>query len=226
MSIRAVIIDRDETLTWFDQTAIQSLEAEIATLAPELPLSAVSEHWRTWPRQWPRSEDEEPAFWQTFWSDLAARFDLAAPTVPALQKISARYYLCNRAFPDSALCLQSLRQRGLRLAVLTNFELPGIGRTLKHAGIDPAWFSALISGSALGVSKPDPRAYWAAAAALGLPPEDCAFVDDLPANVEAACAVGMQGILLDRQQMYPATRLPLITCLDQLVDLLGDKPEY
>ena len=70
MSIRAIIFDRDETLTWFDQTAIRSLETEIATLAPQLPLNAVSDYWRTWPRQWPRFEDEEPVFWHTFWSDL------------------------------------------------------------------------------------------------------------------------------------------------------------
>jgi HAD superfamily hydrolase (TIGR01509 family) len=222
MSIRAVIFDRDETLTWFDQTAIQALEAEITELAPELPLSAVSHHWQTWPRQWPRSEDEEPAFWHTFWNDLAIRFDLAAPTIPALQQISSRYHLCNRAFPDAGLCLQSLRKRGLRLAVLTNFELPSIERTLEHTGLDPAWFAALLSSSTLGVSKPDHRAYRAAAAVLGLPPEDCAFVDDLPPNVEAACEVGMRGVLLDRQQIHSATTLPAITSLDQLVGLLGD----
>jgi putative hydrolase of the HAD superfamily len=220
MSIRAVIFDRDETLTWFDQTAIQALEAEMAALAPELPPSAVSHHWHTWSRPWPRSEDEEPAFWRAFWSDLAVRFDLAAPTIPALQQITARYHLCNRAFPDTALCLQSLLERGLLLAVLTNFELPGIHQTLKHAGLDPAWFEVLLSSSTLGVGKPDPRAYRAAAAALGLPPQDCAFVDDLPINVEAACAVGMRGVLLDRQQMHPVATLPVIASLDQLVSLL------
>jgi putative hydrolase of the HAD superfamily len=222
MSIRAVIFDRDETLTWFDQTAIRSLETEIATLAPQLPLNAVSDYWRTWPRQWPRFEDEEPDFWHTFWSDLTIRFDLAASTIPSLHEISSRYHLCNRAFPDSALCLQSLRGRGLRLAILTNFELPGIHRTLRYIGLDPDWFDVLLSSSTLGVSKPDPRAYQAAAAALGLPPEDCAFVDDLPINVEAACAVGMRGMLLDRQQMHHATALTTITSLDQLVGLLGD----
>jgi putative hydrolase of the HAD superfamily len=222
MSIRAVIFDRDETLTWFDQAAIQALEAEIVALAPNLPPAAVSHYWHTWPRPWPRSEDEEPAFWRTFWSDLAARFDIPTPPIAALQQISARYHLCNRAFSDVALCLQTLRERGLYLAVLTNFELPGIHRTLKHAGLDPTWFAALLSSSTLGVAKPDPRAYQAAAAALGLPPGDCAFVDDLPINVEAACAVGMRGVLLDRQQVHSAATLPTIASLEQLVGLLGD----
>jgi FMN phosphatase YigB (HAD superfamily) len=45
-----------------------------------------------------------------------------------------------------------------------------------------------------GVRKPDPEAFLGAARALALPPGACLFIDDHPANVEAARAVGMQAL--------------------------------
>jgi FMN phosphatase YigB (HAD superfamily) len=104
--------------------------------------------------------------------------------------------------------------------VLTNFELPSIDQTLRHAGLDPAWFSALLCSIAIGVYKPDPNAYRAAAAALELAPAECAFVDDLPENVAAACAIGMRGILLDRRHAHTSSALERIDDLHGLIDLL------
>jgi putative hydrolase of the HAD superfamily len=104
--------------------------------------------------------------------------------------------------------------------VLTNFELPSIDQTLQNAGLDPTWFSALLCSAAIGVYKPDPAAYLAAAAALGLDPAACAFVDDLPENVAAACATGMRGILLDRARAHTSSALERVDGLHGLVDLL------
>jgi putative hydrolase of the HAD superfamily len=44
------------------------------------------------------------------------------------------------------------------------------------------------------MAKPDTRIYALAAKRLGVPAENCVFVDDLPANVEGARAAGMLGI--------------------------------
>ena len=46
-----------------------------------------------------------------------------------------------------------------------------------------------------GLRKPDPKAFTGAAAALGVPPAECLFVDDRRGNVEAADAVGMNAVL-------------------------------
>ncbi|RJL24143.1 HAD family phosphatase [Bailinhaonella thermotolerans] len=54
---------------------------------------------------------------------------------------------------------------------------------------DPRLFSAR-----LGVNKPDPEAYRAAAASLGVPPDHVVFVDDRPENVAGAEATGMRGL--------------------------------
>src|SRR5215211_9049736 len=126
------------------------------------------------------------------------------------------YHTCFTAFPDALACLAALRSRGVRLAILTNFELPSIHLTLQNAGIDPGWFSVLLSSATTGFPKPDARAYLAAAAALDLPPSACAFVDDLATNVEAARAIGMHGWLLDRADAAPTTVPLRIRNLHQL----------
>lgn len=223
MPIRAVIFDRDNTLMRFDDAAIAALEDRILAIAPTLPRSATVAHWLGWPGPWPRAPEDEPAFWRAFWGGLAARHQLAENAAEALQQIGGFYHTCFAAFADAPACLQTLRARGLRLAVLTNFELPSVELTLGGVGLAPEWFDALLSSAAIGFRKPDPRAYLAAAAALQLPPAECAFVDDLPENVAAARALGMAGWLLDRRHAYPSARHS-IPSLHALADLLMVAP--
>ncbi|BBA99618.1 hypothetical protein RVR_6317 [Actinacidiphila reveromycinica] len=54
---------------------------------------------------------------------------------------------------------------------------------------------AVVYSHEIGLSKPDPRAFTLTCERLGARPADCLFVDDLPANVEAAEAVGMSAVL-------------------------------
>lgn len=56
-------------------------------------------------------------------------------------------------------------------------------------------FDAVVGSADLGLAKPDPGTYRAAAAAIGVPVERCLFVDDLPANVEGARRLGMTAVL-------------------------------
>ena len=58
-------------------------------------------------------------------------------------------------------------------------------------------FDVVVDSGVVGVAKPDQRIFRLALTRLGLPPEECVFVDDKQANVEAAEAVGMHGVLFD-----------------------------
>jgi len=56
-------------------------------------------------------------------------------------------------------------------------------------------FDFVVDSSAVGVRKPDPRIFELALAQLGDPPrEQVVFLDDYQANVDAARALGLQGI--------------------------------
>lgn len=46
----------------------------------------------------------------------------------------------------------------------------------------------------LGCAKPDPHIYRAAVQASGCPPEECVYIDDIPAYVEAASCQGLRGV--------------------------------
>jgi putative hydrolase of the HAD superfamily len=66
-------------------------------------------------------------------------------------------------------------------------------------------FDAVVISGEVGLRKPDPPIYELAASRLGLAPEACVFVDDLPQNIAAAEAIGMHGVLHrgDPQETLP-----------------------
>ena len=56
-------------------------------------------------------------------------------------------------------------------------------------------FDDLVISAEVGVMKPDPKIYQIALVQLSVEPPEAVFVDDTPANVEGANAMGMHGIL-------------------------------
>jgi putative hydrolase of the HAD superfamily len=59
---------------------------------------------------------------------------------------------------------------------------------------DGVFDAVLISGE-IGMRKPDAEIFLHAAGLIGVPPEECVFVDDLEQNAEGARAVGMEAIV-------------------------------
>jgi putative hydrolase of the HAD superfamily len=80
-----------------------------------------------------------------------------------------------------------------RLGILSNADASLPGRLREPPAIHDL-FDAVVCSAEVGVAKPDAAIYRLAAARLDLPAEACVFVDDHEPNVEAARAVGMQGI--------------------------------
>jgi epoxide hydrolase-like predicted phosphatase len=55
-------------------------------------------------------------------------------------------------------------------------------------------FDVIIASAEVGLMKPDPGIYQLALERLGIPASEAVFVDDMPANVDAARAVGMHAL--------------------------------
>jgi HAD superfamily hydrolase (TIGR01509 family) len=101
------------------------------------------------------------------------------------------------------------RAAGYKVGVLTN---DGVG----ISGVD--FFSSLpefqaldafVDARAFGYAKPDPEPYLRAAKELDVEPEGVVFLDDAPACIEGAEAVGMTGVLvdpLDKSAAFALTR--------------------
>nr|WP_092884074.1 HAD-IA family hydrolase [Actinopolymorpha cephalotaxi] len=77
--------------------------------------------------------------------------------------------------------------------VLVSNATTRLERDLDALGIAPH-LDAVVNTSRIGVVKPDPRVFQYAATVVGEDPARCLFVDDQPGNVEAAQALGMQGL--------------------------------
>lgn len=56
-------------------------------------------------------------------------------------------------------------------------------------------FDCVVLSSDVGLIKPDPLIYDYAANKLGVEPEACVMIDDLPVNIDGAERAGMQGIV-------------------------------
>ena len=94
-------------------------------------------------------------------------------------------WYCGEPDQELVACVAGLRPR-FPTGILSNSAV-GAPREeqARHALADLV--DVLLYSDEIGLAKPDPRAYQALCAALGVAPDELVFVDDLPANVEAAC---------------------------------------
>lgn len=134
----------------------------------------------------------------------------------------AHYEAAWALFPDTVPVLDLLA-RDYRHAVLSNSSLANQERKLRALGVRDR-FEAVVCAVELGVSKPEAGAFLAACEAVGLPPEDVAYVGDQPdIDARGATEAGLTGIWLDRAGAGGRPELTRITGLDQLAPLLrGD----
>jgi putative hydrolase of the HAD superfamily len=89
---------------------------------------------------------------------------------------------------------RGLRERGMRLALLTNNVREWESEWRSKLPLDDV-FETIVDSAFVGMRKPEPRIYALTLERLGLPADACAFVDDLAVNVDAARALGMHGVL-------------------------------
>lgn len=123
-----------------------------------------------------------------------------------------------KVFRDVRPAMRTLRGRGLMLAVVSNWE-PSLEPTLEHLGLR-GYFDAVVVSSVEGVWKPDPRLFEIALRRLDLDGAAAVSVGDHPErDVQAAEAVGVRGILLDRFDDHPevASRIRSLAELPNLL---------
>jgi epoxide hydrolase-like predicted phosphatase len=104
--------------------------------------------------------------------------------------------LLGRALADLRPCRAVLdlasraRAAGIKVAVLSNSW--GSGDYDPYDGYDlDERFDAMVISDRVGLRKPDPAIYQLTAYQLGIPADECIFVDDTAANLPAARDLGM-----------------------------------
>jgi phosphoglycolate phosphatase len=91
------------------------------------------------------------------------------------------------AYPGIAAVLRALRERGQPVAVSTGASSRAARMLLAAAGLAA---DVLVGGDEVARPKPAPDGLLQAAALLGCPPRECAYIGDAPADMGAARAAG------------------------------------
>ena len=190
---RAVIFDLYWTLLYEAKTGLEERVTAVA-----LEAGAEPEAWRR-------------AWHSTMEASFKGQVSLLERTRMALARAGAKH--CDgelpeklaglmgarsipRLYPDVREELPKVRARGFKLALLSNIASYR-ANWLNEIELAPH-FDTMVLSCEMGIMKPDRAMYLAAAERLGLAPQECVFVDDVPPYVAAAQAVGMAGIRINR----------------------------
>lgn len=127
-----------------------------------------------------------------FWMAYAKKKGI---TLPAnwIEKLHETRRHAFKENPDMINLLKELQRQGYQTALLANTfaNQAAIKRELGYYNL----FNPVLLSYEIGVRKPDPRAYQILLSRLQVAPQAILFIDDQPANIEAAKKLGIDGIV-------------------------------
>jgi len=97
------------------------------------------------------------------------------------------------AIPGTVALVRELKDQGLKVCALSNWSaetFPIAQARFPFLG----WFDQIVISGAVGLAKPDPALFHLALDRCGLVPATTLFIDDMPVNVAAARALGMEAL--------------------------------
>jgi putative hydrolase of the HAD superfamily len=122
-----------------------------------------------------------------------------------------------RPYPEVPGVLAALRERGARLAVVSNWDV-SLHDVLERTRLRPLVDAVVISAE-LGVAKPDPAIFRAALERVEAAASEALHVgDSLEADVEGARAAGVEAVLVARDGGTNPDGVRVIASLDELLD--------
>lgn len=128
-------------------------------------------------------------------------------------------YLTLAAFPDVKPGLQALRERGLRLAILSNGEPRMLEAAARSAGIIDL-LDAILSVEEVKIFKPSPRVYQLAPERLGVRPFEMGFVSSNNWDIAGAASTGLETFWIQRRAAEPSEELGFTA--DHIVSTVTD----
>lgn len=99
--------------------------------------------------------------------------------------------------PEAVAIIHAAQAAGKKLAILSNELDLFYGADFRSRLPLLQHFELIVDATYTGILKPDPRAYAAVTAALGLPAGECVFVDDQKRNADGGVKAGMQVVHFD-----------------------------
>lgn len=130
-----------------------------------------------------------------------------------------------RAYDDAAPALAGLRKRGLRLVVVSNWDV-SLRTVLERVGLAPL-LDGILTSAEVGARKPSPEIFREALKVAGADPPDAVHVGDSPGeDVAGALRAGIEPVLLRRDRAGPSIDgARTISSLAELADIVSPVDE-
>jgi REG-2-like HAD superfamily hydrolase len=207
--IRAVLFDCAETLiqvTWTPGKVATQALLRLGIDRPDLEESYDRAFYRAIPEYRAANLESEHAtaeFWRSLGAGWLNQERLTAPLDDWMAIADDLVFSANseffRPFSDSKECLETLHARGIRLAIVSNWDR-SLHRILKVHGLSDH-FEVVVASLEIGIEKPDTRIFEAALKSLDLDPSQVVHIGDDPiADVIGARSAGIRPYLLDRSR--------------------------
>ena len=218
--IKACVFDAYGTL--FDvHSAVGKHRDRLGKLADQVSMT-----WRTKQLEytWLRSLMKQHAdFWQVTRDALDFAFDMHGVSDPGLGSDLMDAYMGLDAYPEVPDALFLLKNRGYKLAVLSNGTPDMLDAAVKNSGIENL-IDVNLSIEDVGIFKPDPRVYQLAVDRLGVEPHEIIFQSSNAWDASGAAVFGFNVAWINRFNQSPE-RLPgqpdfEIKTLMELADLI------
>lgn len=124
------------------------------------------------------------------------RFDRVSKRVPErlheeLKRCAVDWPVCMDAVSGAKEFLSYVKEKGYKIFVLSNASSSFYDYFPEFMPLD--YFDGMVISCDIHIVKPDMRIYKYLLEKYGLKAEECFFMDDLPANVEAAKKAGING---------------------------------
>jgi putative hydrolase of the HAD superfamily len=209
MTIHAIFFDAAGTLMKPARPVGQSYAVLAQKHGKQVSPAAISERFRQCFETAPRlafpgvSEQTVGALERDWWKNLVARvfepwspFDAFEAYFAELFEYFAQPHAWS-LYPEVPDTLAALKQRGLALSVISNFD-SRLMRILDGLGVASS-FEEIFVSSRVGFAKPDPQIFHAALTHHELRPEHGLHVGDSETNdLHGANNAGLRGVLVDR----------------------------
>jgi 2-haloacid dehalogenase len=137
-------------------------------------------------------------FWQLTEDGLVyACKSLGLELTPERRQRLMDAYLTLDTFPDVRPGLETLRRKGVRLAILSNGEPHTLRATAQHAGILPL-LDEIISAEEVRTFKPSPLVYNLASTRMSVPADEIGFVSSNSWDIAGAGSAGLTTVWVQR----------------------------
>ena len=120
-----------------------------------------------------------------------------------LRKIQTRWfdYAECPLFPDVNPVLSKLRERGLKMGIISTGYKQDIDAIIQKTGLQKEFFKVIVGADTLKKTKPDPEVFKYALTKLKVKPQETLFVgDEIDADYRGAENAGIHALLIQRTE--------------------------